>query len=111
MLPLRFSDLSPHRQAFVRECQQIGFGAIHRLSIVAAEPVFSEETEVLLDLKLDGDDRPRPEHALSDFALCAEIVRLFAELEVIREGVIENVEVRAGVPRRIAIKISPLSHR
>jgi hypothetical protein len=55
-------------------------------------------------VKLDGDDGPRPEQDLSDFELSREVVRLFAKLDTVRNGVVELIEVRAGIPRRVVFK-------
>src|ERR1035437_9468986 len=54
MTQLRFSDLSAPRQAFIRQCQWMGFGKILGLAVCDCEPVFGPRTEVLLDVKLDG---------------------------------------------------------
>src|SRR4051812_16685382 len=101
MTQLRFSELSVARQDFVRECQRMPFGKIVGLLVRDAEPVFNTQTEVLIDIKLDADESARPEVQLPDFTICAELERLFANFDVIRNGSIENIEVRAGVPRRI----------
>lgn len=43
MATLRFSQLSALREAFIRECQQIGFGEINRFLVRDCEPVFTAE--------------------------------------------------------------------
>jgi hypothetical protein len=100
----RLSELSAARRAFVRECQRIGFGKITQLMVRESEPVFSPETEVLVDFKLDGDDAPRPEQSLADFALAREILRFFSILDTIGNGNIVSLEIRAGIPRRVLVK-------
>jgi hypothetical protein len=49
------------------------------------------------------DDAPRPEGELPDFKLSSEIQRLISQLDQIKDGRIERVEVRAGVPRRLVL--------
>jgi hypothetical protein len=100
----RFSELSAPRQTLVRRCQQVGFGKILGLVVRESEPVFVEQTEVLIDLKLDGDDGPRRELDLEDFAVSAEIIRLLSNLDAIGNGTVEEIEIRAGVPRRMIVK-------
>jgi hypothetical protein len=100
----RFSSLSADRQRLVRECQRVGFGRIRGLEVSDGEPVFGPQTELLFDFKLDSEETRRPENELSDFALCAEILRLFSKFDCIRNGCIEHIEIRSGVPRRIAFK-------
>ena len=111
MTQLRLSTQSSLRQTFVRECQLMGHGQIIDLVVREAQPVFAEHTEVLVDLKLDGDESPRAEQHLEDYVLCAELVRLFGALDEIRDGVIEHVEVRAGIPRRIVVRSSVLRRK
>jgi hypothetical protein len=104
MAQSRFSQLSAPRQELIRQCQKIGFGEIGRFLVRDREPVLTPETEFLLDVKLDGDDGPRPEGNLNDFELRREVVLLFARLDAIRNGVVERLEVYAGLPRRIRFK-------
>jgi hypothetical protein len=101
---LRFSQLSAPRQTLIRRCQQINFGKIAQFLVHNREPVLTPETEIFVDIKLDGNDGPRLEQNLSDFELSREIVRLFAQMDAIGNGVVEHLEVRAGIPRRIIFK-------
>jgi hypothetical protein len=103
---LRLSALSANRQTFIRVCQGIGHGQINCLAVREAQPVFTEHTEVLIDLKLDGDESPRPEQQLDDYVLRAELVRLFCKFDELRDGLIQRVEIRAGIPRRIVVRTS-----
>src|SRR4051812_25708663 len=101
--PLRFSDLSPTRQALVRLCQAINFGSIEALEVQNGEPVVDPPPIRVKDIKLDSDDGPRPELGLVDFVLGAEVLRLMAHLDELNSGTVRRVEVRAGVPRRIVL--------
>jgi hypothetical protein len=57
---LRFSQLSPARQALVRACQAVNFGEIQGVLVRDAEPVFGEPAPVVvIDVKLDKADEPR----------------------------------------------------
>lgn len=109
MPELRFSDLSVPRQAFLRRCQRIGFGRIESLEVRDSEPVFGSQTQAFIDLKLDRDEHSRLEQDLGDFVVRVEIQRLFSKLDAIRNGVVEHLEVRAGIPRRIVFKASDLT--
>jgi hypothetical protein len=111
MTELRLSEVSTARQVFVRRCQRLHFGTIRGLEVHDREPVFGTTTEVLHDLKLDGDETPRPEQDLGDFVVCKEIRRLFSMLDAFRNGTIETVEVRGGVPRRIIFKAADPAQR
>jgi hypothetical protein len=100
----RFSQLSASRQALVRLCQTTNYGQIHHLEIKDGGPVLSPPPLVLIDVKLDADQMPRPEVDLPDFELCGEICRLIERLAELKNGTIDRVEVRGGIPRRIVFK-------
>jgi hypothetical protein len=99
----RFSQLSPARQALVRLCQRLNFGLIQSLGVQDADPVFDPGNVVLVDEKLDVGDSPRLEAELLDFELAAELSRLMTRLDEIRNGRIERIEVRGGIPCRLRI--------
>lgn len=101
--PTRFSQLPVSLQAIVRLCQIVNFGGIHRLQIENGEPILDPPPEVFLDLKLDRDEAARPEVALADFEICGEVRRLLRHLQRLKSGVIERIEVQAGIPRRILV--------
>jgi hypothetical protein len=98
---LRFSHLSASRQLFVRLCQAMNYGLIQNLEVRDSEPVFSPPPVVSVEVKLDIDDCTRSEVGLADFGLPRETLRLMAQLDEIQNGVIEKIEVRAGIPRRL----------
>src|SRR5262249_26209764 len=98
---VRLSELSPPRQMLVRLCQAINFGSLHRLTILDREPIFSLPPIVILELKLDSDDERRPEVDLDDFQVRDEFHRLLNRIDLFRNGMIERIEVRAGIPRRL----------
>jgi hypothetical protein len=62
--------------------------------------MFTPEPIVLLDVKLDQDEGPRPEVELRDFELCGELRRLMSRIDGIRDGKVARLEIRGGVPRR-----------
>jgi hypothetical protein len=100
----RFADLTPSRQALVRLCQEINYGQILNLEIRDSDPILGSPPVVLFDVKLDADDGNRQEADLPDFALRDEVRRLMARLDELKDGRIERIEVRAGIPRRILIE-------
>jgi len=100
----RFSHLSAPRQDLVRLCQAINYGQIHHLEIRDGNPVLSPPPLVLIEVKLDSDEVPRPEVDLSDFEICNEVRRLMGQLQALTTGVIERIDVRAGIPRRIVLR-------
>jgi hypothetical protein len=108
MTQLRFSELSGPRQALIRRCQRLGFGTLRNIEVRDREPTFGA-TEVIIDLKLDSDNAPRPEQNLSNFLVCDEIRRLFSMLDDFVNATVD-IEVRTGVPRRVFIKVAEAMH-
>ena len=100
----RFSQLSASRQALVRLCQSMNYGSIEGLEVRDSDPVFSPPPFVVVDIKLDADEGLRTEVELTDFALRDEVRRLIERLADLKNGTIDRVEVRAGIPRRIVFK-------
>ena len=103
---LRLSQLSPARQALVRILQAVNFGEIRGVRVQDADPILEHDTVVVIDTKLDKAEEPRAELGLADFELRGETCRLMVRLDEIKDGTIERIEVRAGVPRRIVYKSS-----
>jgi hypothetical protein len=103
--PLRFSQLSPQRQALVRLCQSTNYGQIQDLIVRDREPILAGPPPVVLaDIRLGAEEHPRDELAAADFVLCAEVARLMSLLDKIGAGKISKIEVRAGIPRRVIIE-------
>jgi len=100
-------DLSAPQQRLVRLFQTINFGRIEELEIRNGEPRFNPAPRVLVELKLDRDDGPRPERSLEQFQLLEQVVRFFDQLARLGDGTIECIEVRHGLPFRMVVEASP----
>jgi hypothetical protein len=59
---------------------------------------------VVIDVKLYRDDGPRRELALADFDLRDDFRRLMARLDAAKNGMIQLIDVRAGLPRRVLLE-------
>lgn len=101
---IRFSELSPQRQMLIRLCQTTNFGSIRGMDIREGEPVFEPGPTLVVDLKLDAGDPPRPELGLHDFQLAEEVVRLTEQLDHLATATIDCIEIRAGLPRRVIFR-------
>src|SRR5579862_6480267 len=98
--PLRFSQLSPARQAFVRVLQVVDFGELRSVCVRDSDPIFEPDTVVVIDAKLDKAEVQRPELELADFELRVEVCRLMARLDKLKICTIQRLEVRSGIPFR-----------
>jgi hypothetical protein len=103
---IRFSELSPPRQKLIRLCQETNYGFIRDLEVRERQPVFDPSPVVLMDLKLDSADQPRPETELGDFQLPGEVLRLMDRLDRLITTKVESLEVRAGLPRRMVFRLA-----
>jgi hypothetical protein len=100
----RFSALSPARQKLVRISQAVNFGELQSIPVRDGDPIFDHTSLVILDAKLDKEEVPRPELDLTDFALSADVLRLMSRLDELKNGRIQRLEVRAGLPRRLVFE-------
>lgn len=117
---LRFTQLSPARQALVRLLQTVNYGQIQELLVRDGSPIFEPAPVVIINAKLYRDDGPRPELALADFVLRDGVLRLMTRLDDLRNGTIQciNVRARPATPRcpsvavgRIALTGCRVSHQ
>jgi hypothetical protein len=104
--PTYLSHLTPARQQLVRYCQALNYGTIRAIEVRSGDPVLSPSPTVVYDWRLDTDERPRPETASLDFELRHEVQRMVDKLDQIGNGWIEQIEVRAGLPRRMTIEVA-----
>jgi hypothetical protein len=104
---MQFADLSPAWQRLLRLFQTIHFGRVEELEIRNGEPVFSPEPRVFLELKLDAADGPRPERRLDRFELRSQVERFIEQVIRLKDGTVERIEVRHGMPFRMVIEAMP----
>jgi len=100
----RFLQLSPARQSLIRILQEVNFGELQGIQVRDSDPIFDATSVVILDAKLDKEEVPRQELDLNDFALCTEVLRLMSRLDELKNGTIQRLEVRAGIPRRLVFE-------
>ncbi len=100
------SSLSPARRRLVELMQDLNFGRIERLEVLDGQPVFDPPPRIVREIKFGAPNGPRPEAALCDFVLKAQLVEFFAWLDTLGDGVIERLEVQHGLPFRIVVEQS-----
>lgn len=98
------SALSPDGARLVELMQDINFGRVEGLVISDGQPVLDPPPRVVREIKFGGENGPRPEAAIDDFALKAQVVELFRTLDDLRDGVIEVLEIKHGLPFRMAVE-------
>jgi hypothetical protein len=100
----RKSQLSPNRQRLLAVMQQHNFCKILQLHVSDGEPVFDPDPTVIQDLKIGGNNDPRIEIHLRDYVLKQAHVELFQHLDELRDGIVDELEVRYGLPQQLKIK-------
>lgn len=103
------SALSPARRRLLETMQLVGFGRIENLSIRQGEPCFNPAPKIIQEIKIGGENGPRPELTLSDFALKTQVTELFAHLNCVADGTVAAIEVKHGLPFRLVVEqqVSP----
>lgn len=97
-MPVKKTDLSAGRRRLVDMMQEVNFGRIHQLQVRDGEPAFTPMTRVERQIKFGGENQPRPEAALDDFELKRNVVELFESFERLGNGIIKQLEIKAGLP-------------
>jgi hypothetical protein len=104
-LPTKTS-LSSNRRLLVEAMQHLNFGRIEELQVCAGEPTFSPAPRLIQDIKIGGDNGPRPELDREDFVLRSSVVELFGHFDRLGNGTVSAIEVRYGLPARLIIERS-----
>ncbi|MGE0769298.1 MAG: hypothetical protein AB7L90_22880 [Hyphomicrobiaceae bacterium] len=100
MVPTNASLLSlpPSRRGLLQQMQHLNFGRFEGLVIRDGQPVLEPPPTKVLEIKIGGENGPRPEIAAGDFLLKQQVVELFAFLDRLQNGVIDVLEVKHGLP-------------
>jgi hypothetical protein len=83
--------------------QSVNFGRIEQLKLRAGDPVLEPTPRVVLEIKIGGENGPRPERARADFLLKDQVVELLNHLRDLGDAEIEVIEVKHGLPFRMLV--------
>lgn len=97
-------DLSPPRQVLLELMQDLNFGRFERLVIRDGDPVLDPGPARHREWKFRAENGPRPELSRDDFALKAQVVELFEYFDSLRNGTIDVLEIKHGLPFRAVVK-------
>jgi hypothetical protein len=98
------ASLSAPRRRLLEAMQRLNFGRIEGLEIRNGEPVFQPAPRIIQDIKIGGENGPRPELTIEDFVLKGAFVELFDHLSRIGDGTVESVEVKYGMPFKLVVE-------
>jgi hypothetical protein len=91
-------QVSPCRARLLELMQALNFGRIERLPVRAGEPVLDPLPTIVREVKFGGENGVRDERSLGDFVLKDQVVELFKELDRLRDGLIDVLTVKRGLP-------------
>jgi len=100
----RKTDLTANQGQLVAKMQWLNFGHIDGLHFLNGDPLFEPPPRIIREFKFVRENGSRPEAAKADFALKAEVIDLFAQLEALGNGVVTRLEVKHGIPFRMIIE-------
>lgn len=98
------SSLPVPRQRLIELMQRVNFGRIEGLVVTDGQPVLDPPPRIVREIKFGGENGPRPESVIDNFALKVQVVELFRTFDDLRDGVIEVLEVKHGLPFRMAVE-------
>lgn len=96
--------LTPARKRFVELMQNLNFGRIYGLAVENGDPVLDHPPRVVREIKIGGDNNPRPELESVDFELTAKILDFFSHLDRLNNGTVEFIEVKHGLPFHMSVE-------
>ena len=97
------ASLSPARRRLLELFQRVNFGRLESLVVRGGEPICDPQPVLIREHKFGGENGPRPELATSDFLLKQQVVELFAFFDELRDGVIDVLEIKHGLPFRMIV--------
>ena len=97
------SHLSCERRRLVELMQEINFGHVKELRIRQSQPVFEPMPTIVREYKFAADNGPRGERKREDFLLKQQVLELFGQLDEIGNGVIDELEIKHGLPFRMVV--------
>jgi hypothetical protein len=102
------ASLSPARRRLLESLQQLYFGRIENLVIQNGQPIFEPMPRVVREHKFGGENGPSPESTAADFLLKAQVVELFELFDGLRDGILDVLEVKHGLPFRVfVVEVAP----
>ena len=101
---VRKSELTARRRHLVEVMQEANYACIEHLEVRDGEPVFTENTRVVLKVKFGAPDKgARPEARLVDTELKRDTVEMLAALAQIGNGTVRALSVTAGLPSHMEV--------
>lgn len=98
MAQVNKANLTPPKRQLIELMQDINFGRITNLPVRDGEPELTPDTVIEREIKLGGQNGPRPERDQDDFILKQEAVALLEQLSRMGSGKVCLLEIKHGLP-------------
>jgi hypothetical protein len=96
-------SLSASRSTLLALMQRINFGRLEGLHFHDGEPVFDPTPRLQREIKFAGENGPHRHLSSADFLLKQQVVELFDYFDQQRDGVVDLLEVKHGLPFRMVV--------
>jgi hypothetical protein len=96
-------SLSPNHRRLLELLQKVNFGRLESIRFQNGEPLFEPNPIVVREHKFASENGARPEIHASNFQLKQQVVELFEYFDEIRNGVVDVLEVKYGLPFRMLV--------
>jgi hypothetical protein len=87
--------------------QRMNFGRIEALVVRNGQPVLTPPPTMIREHKFGAENGPRPELGAADFLLKQQVIELFDFFDELRDGVIDVLEIKHGLPFRMIVTEVP----
>ncbi len=101
---LEVASLPSEGKRLIRLMQEIRFGRIGSFPVRDGDPDLTDPPNVIREIKFGGVNGPHQRTGDQDFALKSQVVEMFAEFEKLGDGVVLWLEVKHGLPFRMAVE-------
>ncbi len=100
--PTKVSLPEPQRK-LVELMQEINHGRIEGLAVRGGNPVLEPRPRVIREIKFCAENGPRAERKIPDYCLKAPVIECLRYLQQVRDGTIETLDVKHGLPFRMTV--------
>ena len=107
LIPQRFSELSVAGKVLVATMCRVHFGRFEALRIYNGDPMFDPPPRLVRVARIGSGEGSEVSKS-DDWVLKAPIRDLFKEFAELRNGIIDRLEFRRGLPCLVEIAIAPI---
>ncbi len=94
-------SLPSSSRTLVELMRRLHYGQVQALHVRGGQPVFDPAPRLVRDIKLGSETLPRVVSGQEDYLLKEQVLELLCYLERVRDGVIDAIEVKDGLPFRV----------